>query len=292
MEGGPRPGGARTRQRCQRGPFTSRCCHYHFVELCLHAPSLLAAAPPHALLSVTPLVFNLTIPPARPQTRPPMQLPKRLARRLMDLQLLPYIVVTNPHIKRVYNCYFHAFNTLRTFGPIASLADNEHFSQVLRRLVDEHGEGPGVVMVRGDSRGGRAGLAAAPCGGVGLVGTPQGCISSALSQGSSRSEHSSVWSVGSPAPHCTPAHPRLSGALSRGLPPSPPLPTLPCRSAHAGLSGGGAARVPAQADRGRAAGAGRVPGEHAALAHQPPRAGGAAPQPAPFPVGVLCCHCC
>lgn len=42
-----------------------------------------------------------------------MQLPKRLARRLMDLQFLPHIVVTNPYIKRVYNAYHHAFNTLR-----------------------------------------------------------------------------------------------------------------------------------------------------------------------------------
>ena len=31
------------------------------------------------------------------------ELPKRLARRLMDLQLLPYIVVTNPHIRKVQN---------------------------------------------------------------------------------------------------------------------------------------------------------------------------------------------
>lgn len=30
------------------------------------------------------------------------QLPKRLARRLMDLQFLPHILVKNPHIKRVY----------------------------------------------------------------------------------------------------------------------------------------------------------------------------------------------
>ena len=32
---------------------------------------------------------------------PQAELPKRLARRLMDLQLLPYIVVNNPNIKRV-----------------------------------------------------------------------------------------------------------------------------------------------------------------------------------------------
>ena len=30
-----------------------------------------------------------------------LQLPKRLARRLMDLQFLPHLVVINPHIKKV-----------------------------------------------------------------------------------------------------------------------------------------------------------------------------------------------
>jgi [3-methyl-2-oxobutanoate dehydrogenase (acetyl-transferring)] kinase len=47
-----------------------------------------------------------------------VQLPKRLARRLMDLQFLPYIVVTNPHIKRVYDAYHHAFNTLRSMPEV------------------------------------------------------------------------------------------------------------------------------------------------------------------------------
>lgn len=36
----------------------------------------------------------------------------------MDLQFLPYIVVTNPHIKRVYNAYYHAFNTLRNMPQV------------------------------------------------------------------------------------------------------------------------------------------------------------------------------
>ena len=49
----------------------------------------------------------------RTEECPSLQLPKRLARRLMDLQFLPHIVVTNPYIKRVYNAYHHAFNTLR-----------------------------------------------------------------------------------------------------------------------------------------------------------------------------------
>ncbi len=41
---------------------------------------------------------------------------------------------------QVYDCYYHAFNTLRNFPPVRTQGDNEHFSQVLRRLVDEHGE--------------------------------------------------------------------------------------------------------------------------------------------------------
>lgn len=68
------------------------------------------------------------------------QLPKRLARRLLDLQLLPFIVVTNPHIKRVYTAYYNAFETLRTWPMVSSLEENHAFCTLLRRLVDEHGE--------------------------------------------------------------------------------------------------------------------------------------------------------
>jgi [3-methyl-2-oxobutanoate dehydrogenase (acetyl-transferring)] kinase len=48
-------------------------------------------------------------------------------------------VVSNPHIKRVYNAYFHAFETLRAYPPVSSVADNAAFCILLRRLVDEHG---------------------------------------------------------------------------------------------------------------------------------------------------------
>lgn len=54
-----------------------------------------------------PLTHTAEATPLRTPTRP--QLPKRLARRLLDLQLLPYIVVTNPHIKKVYNQYYISF---------------------------------------------------------------------------------------------------------------------------------------------------------------------------------------
>lgn len=67
-----------------------------------------------------------------------MQLPKRLARRLLDLQLLPYIVVTNPHILQVYQSYRHAFDILRDYKTPQTMSENEKFSSLLRRLVDEH----------------------------------------------------------------------------------------------------------------------------------------------------------
>ena len=67
------------------------------------------------------------------------ELPKRLARRLMDLQFLPFIVVNNPHIRRVYHAYWHAFNTMRGMAPVQTAEENAAFTQVLQRLVDEHG---------------------------------------------------------------------------------------------------------------------------------------------------------
>lgn len=66
------------------------------------------------------------------------ELPKRLARRLLDLQLLPYIVVTNPHIKKVYNQYYVSFETLRRVPTIRTLEDNQEFTQLLRQHLDSH----------------------------------------------------------------------------------------------------------------------------------------------------------
>ena len=64
-----------------------------------------------------------------------LQLPKRLARRLMDLQFLPHIVVTNPHIRRVYNAYHHAFDTLRQMPEVKYTSERcLTLSCLLRRL--------------------------------------------------------------------------------------------------------------------------------------------------------------
>jgi [3-methyl-2-oxobutanoate dehydrogenase (acetyl-transferring)] kinase len=66
------------------------------------------------------------------------QLPRRLARRLVDLQLLPHVVVSNPHVQRVYHAYAHAFDVLRALPPPSTLEGNARFCALLRRLVDEH----------------------------------------------------------------------------------------------------------------------------------------------------------
>eukprot|EP00891_Asterochloris_glomerata_P004487 jgi/Astpho2/4487/e_gw1.00067.401.1_t len=66
------------------------------------------------------------------------ELPKRLARRLMDLQFLPHLVVINPHIKKVYDAYSHAFDTLHSMAPVQTMEQNAEFTVLLKRLVDDH----------------------------------------------------------------------------------------------------------------------------------------------------------
>ncbi|CAI6002363.1 unnamed protein product, partial [Closterium sp. NIES-65] len=66
------------------------------------------------------------------------EMPIRLAKRLMDLQFLPHIVVINPHIKQVYDSYRQAFDMLTAFPEIKTLEDNVKFTQMLTMLVDDH----------------------------------------------------------------------------------------------------------------------------------------------------------
>ncbi|CAI6007879.1 unnamed protein product [Closterium sp. NIES-65] len=54
-------------------------------------------------------------------------MPVQLAKRLMDLQFLPHIVVINPHIKQVYDSYRQAFGMLTAFIGVALLS-----------LLDDH----------------------------------------------------------------------------------------------------------------------------------------------------------
>ncbi|KAI9167234.1 3-methyl-2-oxobutanoate dehydrogenase [Paramyrothecium foliicola] len=72
-------------------------------------------------------------------------LPIRLAHRLQALRNLPYIVVSNPNISRIYNNYLHSLSILLPYWqaagqgrPISSLDDEIKFTEVLAELVATH----------------------------------------------------------------------------------------------------------------------------------------------------------
>ena len=46
------------------------------------------------------------------------ELTVRLARRLLDMQTLPYVVVINPNIQKVFGLYNDAFKTLVNFPKV------------------------------------------------------------------------------------------------------------------------------------------------------------------------------
>lgn len=66
------------------------------------------------------------------------ELPTRLSHRIRDMQTLPYVVVTNPHISQVYELYYKAFETLRRVREIKSLEDNESFCKKIAETLQEH----------------------------------------------------------------------------------------------------------------------------------------------------------
>lgn len=61
-----------------------------------------------------------------------------LAHRLRDIQQLPYVVVSNPHLLLVYELYYKAFERFRVIPEICSLDDNDQFCDVLREMLKEH----------------------------------------------------------------------------------------------------------------------------------------------------------
>ncbi|KAK5660364.1 hypothetical protein OQA88_12905 [Cercophora sp. LCS_1] len=67
-------------------------------------------------------------------------LPIRLAHRIQALRNLPYIVVSNPNIRRIYNNYQHSLSTLLPWQgrTISSLEDEIRFTEVLAELVQTH----------------------------------------------------------------------------------------------------------------------------------------------------------
>ena len=65
-------------------------------------------------------------------------MPTSLAHRLRDIQQLPYVVVSNPHLSLVYELYYKAFERFRVIPEIRSLDDNDRFCDVLRQMLKEH----------------------------------------------------------------------------------------------------------------------------------------------------------
>ena len=67
-------------------------------------------------------------------------LPIRLAHRIQALRNLPYIVVSNPHIARIYGNYMHSLSTLLPYQErrITTLEEEIQFTEVMADLVQTH----------------------------------------------------------------------------------------------------------------------------------------------------------
>ncbi|KAF9204144.1 hypothetical protein BGZ59_001249 [Podila verticillata] len=69
------------------------------------------------------------------------ELPVRLARRVKSIQRLPFIVGTNPYIKRVYKLYYDSFQAITACGDeIRDKEDLDRFAAVLQGLVESHAD--------------------------------------------------------------------------------------------------------------------------------------------------------
>jgi signal transduction histidine kinase len=67
-------------------------------------------------------------------------LPIRLAHRIQALRNLPFIVVSNPNISKIYNNYLHSLSSLLPYKSktISTLEDEIRFTSVLADLVETH----------------------------------------------------------------------------------------------------------------------------------------------------------
>lgn len=62
----------------------------------------------------------------------------RLAHRIRDMQRLPYVVVTNPHLSDVYELYYAAFDTFRRVKEIRTIDDNDRFCSIINDMLRAH----------------------------------------------------------------------------------------------------------------------------------------------------------
>lgn len=67
-------------------------------------------------------------------------LPARLAHRVVRLRNLPFIVVANPNINKIYNNYLHSLSLLEPFyqKDIVNIQEEEKFTEVMAAVVQTH----------------------------------------------------------------------------------------------------------------------------------------------------------
>lgn len=65
------------------------------------------------------------------------ELPIRIAQRIRDMQDLPFVVMTNEHLEKVYQLYWRAFDRFRRWPVIVTHEDNARFVALLKELLEE-----------------------------------------------------------------------------------------------------------------------------------------------------------
>lgn len=54
------------------------------------------------------------------------------------MQRLPWVVVTNPHMKAVYDLYYNAFDTFRKIKEVKTLEDNDKMCDIISQNLKSH----------------------------------------------------------------------------------------------------------------------------------------------------------
>ncbi|KAG8926549.1 hypothetical protein FRC00_002804 [Tulasnella sp. 408] len=66
------------------------------------------------------------------------ELPIRIAHRIRDMQALPYVVVRQEMVAKVYELYWDAFEKIRNYPPITNLDENKKFCEFIQGLLNQH----------------------------------------------------------------------------------------------------------------------------------------------------------
>ncbi len=64
-------------------------------------------------------------------------LPIRIAKRIVEIHHLPYIVGINPYMQEVHDLYVRVFQTLIELRPIQRIQDEHHFVKILPELLND-----------------------------------------------------------------------------------------------------------------------------------------------------------